>query len=172
MKNVFYNNGSIRMPRRSAAEKNDEYTVDSKGIEECPICKNVYYLKRWMSSIDEVKEKNPEATVERVVMCPACTMARENLFEGEIVIENIPETVTEDLHGLIKNFSTYAIEADPQDRIITVEDSSTTMRITTTENQLAERLSKKIKSAMKNVTLAIKHSKEPYEVTRVHLVFA
>jgi NMD protein affecting ribosome stability and mRNA decay len=172
MTNAFYNNGSIRMPRRSAAERHEEYGVDGKGIEECPTCKNVYYQKRWVHSIDVVKEKDPEAVVAKEMICPACVMITEHLFEGEVTIEEIPENLKTDISGIINNFGTYSLEHDPQARIIDIEDSDTIMRVTTTENQMAERLGKKINSALKNSEISITHSKEPYEVTRVHITFA
>ena len=152
-------------------EENDHNNgpTDKKGIEECPVCKNVYDDKHWKHSINDIHGEH--VAVAHELICPACTMIKDHTFEGEVIVEGIPEAMKGDLSGLIANFGTHATTDNPQHRIIAAEDNGTSMRITTTENQMAERLGKQIHSAMKGTTIDISHRDEPYQVTRVHLVF-
>ncbi len=99
-------------------------------------------------------------------------MAAHHLYEGELTIENVPAKVRKELSQLVKHFGKTATERDPQDRIIDIERKGASWRITTTENQLASRLAKKVRESFKkHVAVHISHSKEPYEVDRVRATF-
>jgi NMD protein affecting ribosome stability and mRNA decay len=173
MHRIFRSPSSIRLPRSSAVEKNNEYSRQHKGIEVCPDCKNAHYKKRWYSSIKEiishVRGKKPEVTDKKY--CPACLMKRNNSFEGELVLQNIQENNKREILRLIRSFGDRAKQMDPQDRVLSVSDNKEAIRVLTSENQLAEKLGKKMREVFRNVALQIKHSREPYEVTRVWVKF-
>ena len=99
-------------------------------------------------------------------------MIKNKLFEGELVIEGVPKESREELVNLINNFGAQAINKDPQDRIITIKKIAGGFRVTTTENQMATRLAKKITSTFKTMKATFSHSREPYEVSRVKVSFA
>src|SRR3989344_328087 len=61
---------------------------------------------------------------------------------------------------MVRNIRSRASNRDPQDQIIKIEDKGDTIRITTTENQLAVSLAKQVARAHKGGKLDIKFSKE------------
>jgi hypothetical protein len=72
---------------------------------------------------------------------------------------------------LVAAFNARAQRRDPQDRIIDIEQVKGGYRITTTEDQLAVRIAKKIKGVFNKVNLHISYSREPYEVARINVKF-
>ncbi|MBI2086676.1 MAG: hypothetical protein HYT69_00650 [Candidatus Zambryskibacteria bacterium] len=175
MARIFRKPSSIKLPQRDREAQREEYGREGAGISECPDCGNVKFRKRWYRSASAVKShlKNPplKIKVSRKERCPACTMIKERVFEGEVFIDDFLKEHRKVLLNLIKNFEKEALKRDPQDRIITLEKTQAGWRITTTENQLADRLAKKIKGAFNTVKISFSHSKEPFEVDRVHVVF-
>ncbi len=175
MAKIFRKPSSVKLPERDREPEHEEYGREFKGIEECPICRNVKFKKRWYHSIKEIrpKLKNPPLKIssDRQELCPACGMIKNHVFEGEIFIDNFSEKERDTLLNLIKNFEKEALRRDPQDRIIQIERTKTGYRITTTENQMANRLAKKIKDAFKTAEAEFSHSQEPFEVNRVHVDF-
>ncbi len=139
-----------------------------KGALVCPNCKNIFYKKHWHHRSD-LDLKDVEIKEE---ICPACKMIEDHLYEGEIEVENVPDKYWGDMHNLIKDVGEKAIGIDPQHRIINIEEQGNgNYRITTTENQLAVRIGKKIEEAFKNANVDIQYSKEPYQVARVRVTF-
>lgn len=166
--------GSVKIPQRSRASQNDEHTGrEQKGIAQCPVCGNVQFKKKWHASLKDLQKRseNKKIVVARMKICPACTMVKNRLFEGEIMVKGVPKQYVKDLLGLLRNYGKEATERDPQDRIIAVEKTNSRYRITTTENQLANRIAKKIKEVFSTVGVHFSHSKEPYEVTRTEVIF-
>jgi len=105
------------------------------------------------------------------VTCPACTMKKRGLYEGEIVIKNVPTRFEGELMRLIVAYGSRAGKRDPQDRILKIARSKGGWRVTTTEDELAVKLAKKIKGVFNKVVLDIKYMKEPQEVSRIHVTF-
>jgi NMD protein affecting ribosome stability and mRNA decay len=165
----------IKQPARGASAQHEEYGHTKPGIIICPNCGNVHYHKRWWKNSDKGLHKLVVLNYRTAArtLCPACTMIEEHLFEGEVLIENVPAKFRTDVTQLIKNFGNTATDLDPQDRIISVLRGASVWRITTTENQLADRLAKAIRDTFKtHAKIHISHSKEPYEVDRVRVVFS
>lgn len=99
-------------------------------------------------------------------------MTQDHLFDWELVIEECPERHEEELLRLIHNVGKRAKEMDPQHRIINTDKTDQeAYRVTTTENQLADRLAKKIKEVFNTVEIHLPHSKEPYKVDRILVTF-
>lgn len=164
---------SKKLPSRDRVEENEEWMREIKGIEMCPVCENVYYKKRWHRSLASLAKlsKNFEKSKLNQKICPACKIIRDHAFEGEVFIENIPSNYLKDIENLIHAFGQRTIQKDPQDRIIKVEKGNDGFRVTTTENQMAVRLAKKIRDAYRSVNLDISHAPEPAEVSRVKVTF-
>lgn len=169
----FTRSSSVKLPLRGRAAKNEAYWQEHKGIIQCPRCKNIHTKKRWYGSEEAVARttKTTKVTITEKKTCPACTMIKNNTFEGELFIEGFPAVLTSELEHLIKNFGDRATKTDPQDRVITVEKTRKGYRVTTTENQLANKLAKKIRDAFNTVEVNFKNSAEPSEVSRVHVSF-
>lgn len=173
MARVFKKTSSIKLPQQNRAAQHEEYGPEHKGIVGCAKCDNVHFKKRWIPSLDELREREKNSTlkVSSRATCPACTMKKEHLYEGEIILEAFPTRLKEEMLNLIKNFGERAVSQDPQDRIIDIIETPSGLRITTTENQLANRLAKKIRDVFNTVTVNFSHSQEPYEVNRIRVTF-
>jgi NMD protein affecting ribosome stability and mRNA decay len=161
-----------KLPPRDREAENEEYGREHKGILECPECHNVHFKKRWYASVRDLEDRlKKKIDIFKQQLCPACAMIKSHLFEGELFTEDFPAEQSADLLRLIRNFGKQATETDPQDRIISIEKVEKGYRTTTTENQLVNKLAKKIKDAFNTVDVRFSKSPEPSEVARVHIVF-
>ncbi len=151
-------------------EQNEEFGRERGGLEICPTCLNIHFKKKWHHPGDAgaASLKNNRTSLK---VCPACAMIKRHTFEGELWIRDVPERLKQDLRNLIVAYGERATQKDPQDRIINIENQPGGYRVTTTENQLAVKLGKKIKDVFRSVGLKINHTREPAEVSRVNLRF-
>lgn len=167
-------NPTVSSLQRKGEEKGDQYGKAEKGLNVCKVCHNVRIGKKWHHAYDEIiKEKIAEHVGAHFTLCPADEMIKDHKYEGEIIIEGVPEDKEALLVNLITGFAKRAEEMDPQDRLIAIEETGEgALRITTTENQLALKIAKKIEESFKKaVELNISFDKEPYEVARIKLWF-
>ena len=168
----FRKTRSLKIPQPGREAEHDEYGREHRGVIECPRCHNVHFKKRWHHSIDALNAHKSTLEVTKKALCRACKMEQDHLFEGELLIKECPERHREELIRLIHNFDKRAQEIDPQHRIMKIEETAQgAYRVTTTENQLADRLAKKIKGVFNAVEIQLLHSKEPYKVDRIHVTF-
>lgn len=173
MISIFNRFSSMKLPRRRREDKNADFSQEHKGALECPVCRNVHFKKHWYASrarLADVLKLGDAADLEKAV-CPACTMIKEHTFEGEVLLESFPSHLHHELLLLVKNFGRKAKEMDPQSRIIEIEKNRGGYRVTTTENQLANKLAKKVRDSFGNVNIEFSHLPEPARVERVHVVF-
>lgn len=164
---------SAKLPQQNRTAEHEEYWQEHKGITKCPVCGNVHFKKRWFASEDELKRSLNvrKLSVAEKKLCPACHMIKDHLFEGELLIEGFPDRHRVELLHLVQNFGDRALAIDPQHRIIQIEENAGVYRVTTTENQLVDRIAKKIKDVFNKVEVHISHSAEPSEVDRVRVRF-
>lgn len=142
------------------------------GLIFCDICNAVYYKKSWHHALGTELKKIKETAPIRFTQCIACAMITRGEFEGEIIIENSTEKIRTELLPLIKSFCKRAYEHDPMDRLIAIKKEGGVLRVTTTENQLAVRLTKKIKEVFKKgEVVTIHYSPKPSAVARIKIVF-
>ncbi len=172
MSRIFAQPSTIKLPQRHREAQHDEYGKELGGIAICPECHNMHRKKKWHHTASIVPEhlRGYEDKIRRE-LCPACKMAKDHTFEGELLLLFVPERCEHDMLHLIRSFGERATEQDPQDRILEVQQLSNGYRVTTTENQMAVQLAKKIQSAFKKFEVRIAHSAEPYEVTRIRAEF-
>lgn len=154
-------------PRRPRSKKEEaEFGRGRKEYLLCSECGSWYFHKSWHTNIEEdtrhffVGEENIQT-----VVCPPCRWRHDKQFEGELVLENIPQIFRESVHNLIRNYDTREQARDPMDRILHIEESNIgrpsgaqkrgavsrksleripIIRILTSENQMAVQLAKKI----------------------------
>lgn len=112
-----------------------------------------------------------EDTKVSFAFCPACQTIKDKQFEGEINIADVPEKFREDLTNLIRAFTQRAYEKDPMDRLIEIKKTRSGLRVTTTENQLAVKLAKKIRDSFKKASLEISYAKPPLETVHIKIGF-
>jgi len=166
---------SIRQQFVKKAEgRNDLFTGKTKkGVLICPVCYSIFYDKQWhhilKKDLKNIDFKNKEVKFQK---CLADEMIEKGLHEGELIIKNLSKKYEAEILHLITSFANKAKLRDSQDRIIKIQKQKDgSYYITTTENQLAVRIGKKIVSAHKKAQIEIHHSEEPYEVSRVIVSF-
>ena len=146
-----------------------------KELKVCKGCQAVFYKKSWHPAVEQSSLRGKPLKAKtynlKPILCPACQMIKNHQFEGEITITNIPESYSQELVNLIKNFCQRAYEIDPMDRLIGIKKTKDGLIVTTTENQLAVKLTKKIKDVFKKVQIKISYSSEPGEVVYIKLTF-
>jgi len=100
-------------------------------------------------------------------------MIANHQYEGRLMIYNIPVKHSEELGSVIKKFCEYAFDMDPMDRLIAiVRKSPAEWIITTTENQMANKLAHKIKKTFRNVATRAKFGKDPNDTVEIAVEFS
>ena len=155
----------ISLGSRSIRPKKDEqeFGLAKKEYILCPRCESVYFSKSWHHSFGEEKKGHlKESKRVREKMCPACIMARDGLFEGEllIILPSQDHEARRDIINAVENSDRLAQERDPMDRVIKTEIKPEVIRVLTSENQLAVKIGKKLKASFRGSKLSIKHSKD------------
>ncbi|OGY67824.1 MAG: hypothetical protein A3I24_01465 [Candidatus Harrisonbacteria bacterium RIFCSPLOWO2_02_FULL_41_13b] len=187
MANIFKRSYNVNLPKsRSEAE---EFGPGKKGLVMCQNCDSTYFKKSWHHDLENVEVSEKKDVPIRFVLCPACQMIKNKQYEGRIVIKNVPEKSMVKLEELINGFCRRAYERDPMDRLIEIKktrSAGSRLRqgfggqagqvfsewiVTTTENQLANKLAQKIKSSFSGVKTKTKFNKEPSDVVGVVVDF-
>ena len=161
----------VRTPQRHAeARKNINRT--HKGMLLCEECGHIFIKKEWVNP--RTSKVSKVSGPLQMTMCDACKMENKHMYEGEIIIEGVPDRFRDELYNLIRSYGKRAMGIDSQHRVLEFKkNKGKNYRVTTSENQLAVRLAKKIKEVFRGiVNLYISHSREPFKVNRVRLVFA
>ncbi|MBI5306127.1 hypothetical protein HZB04_00850 [Candidatus Wolfebacteria bacterium] len=144
------------------------------GLVFCKICNAVYYKKSWHKNLRNYKNFREDSPINFSV-CPACKMMENKQFEGEIIIYNTPEKISDNLIHLIESFGHRAYDRDPMHRVIGIKKTRESIIVTTTENQLAVKLAKKIKEVFKSASwrteIKISYSSAPSDVVYIKLRF-
>src|SRR3989338_5482889 len=162
MSNFFRKAYNVNLPK--SKRESEEFGGGKKGLVLCKKCTSAYYKKSWPVHF---------------TVCPACQMIHNKQYEGRIKIKNIPVVSEDRLDDLIRGFCHRAFERDPLDRLINLEKSLPAGRqdgsdwtVTTTENQLANKLAKKIKDAFSKVKSKTKFAGDPSDVVEITIEFS
>lgn len=131
----------------------------------CGDCGAVYFDKSWHHSISEdsahLKEKNLYKKDLGFKICPPCRMKKDKIYEGELILINIPEEKSRYLMNLIGNLNEEAQKRDFMDRILWREENGNEARLYLSENQLTVFMGRKVEEAFKNAgKLSISHNPE------------
>ncbi len=162
-------------------KEEQEFGKGKKDIMVCKRCKAVYFYKSWHHRLKDYPKIERTKRL-KFTICPACRQIIDNKFEGEIILENVPEKLRGEIKKLAENFGKRAFEKDPMDRVISVKEKKvksptnarkrgassrkdfkgkTDILILTTENQLAQRLAKKLSETFKGkLETSFSHSKK------------
>lgn len=138
----------------------------------CPHGEAVYYKKSWHHA--EKFFKNPPNLSKKGVhfkLCPAHEMIKNKQYEGEILIENIPEKFKKEFLRLVENMGERAMRKDVLDRVLEVRSKNQEIRITTSENQLAQRIGRKIGEVFRKKMSVKAFRQEGGDVIRVRVDF-
>lgn len=173
MGKVFEKQNIVKLPE-SRTER-EEFGSAKKGLIVCKSCGAYYYKKSWhhdARSFVATREQKGKRIELKFSECPACVMIRHGLFEGRIVISNIPPRYWNELAHLIKGYCRRAEANDPLDRLIAISKKGDMATVTVTENQLAAKLARKIKDVFnRHVKISITHAKHPSDVSIVRISF-
>lgn len=151
----------------------EEFGPGKRGFIFCPRGEAVYYKKSW-HHMGEFFNNPPNLKGDeniRFKLCPAHEMEKNKQYEGEVVIKNIPAKFRKELINLIENMGEHAIRRDVLDRVLELRSKKQELRITTSENQLAQKIAQKISEVFKKkVNIKISRMKEG-DMLCVHVVF-
>lgn len=139
----------------------------------CPQGEAVYFKKSWHHTEEFLgRTLNPKKEKGiKFKLCPAHQMLKNKQYEGEIVVKNIPAERKKDLFSLVKNMGETAMRLDVLDRILGFKTKGQTLQVITSENQLAQKIARKITKVFKQETKAkISRGKES-DVVRVIVEF-
>lgn len=161
--------GTIAPRRQRSKKEKQEFGLAKKEYIVCPDCSAVYFDKAWHHALEEDLGHLREDKNIQFKICPACRMKRDKIFEGELVINmaSIAPKTGEEIMKIIENSDKQAQDKDPLDRILWIEKDKKEIRVFTSENQLAVRMGKKLKSSIKGSTIKIARSHEE-DVIRVY----
>jgi len=166
---VKWNNNKEFPPQENEKK---QFSAGEKGEIICPVCHSVYFKKGWHHNSSKI-EVESAGLQEKSRLCPACQMIKNNQFEGQITISVSSDKFKADLIKLIENFCQRAFERNPLDRLIAIKKFGNGLTVTTTENQTAVKLSKKIREVFgpNRVAEKISYSPEPSKVAYVKINF-
>lgn len=173
MAHIFHNPHRIKLPK--SQHEAEEFAAKG-GLVLCSECGACYYKKHWHHGIEklnlsETEKISKKDTPIKHAVCPACRMIANKQYEGRIVIKNFPEKYVGKLEELVSGFGKRAYVRDPMDRVISVGVRDGRWEITTTENELANKLAKKIKDTFNKVKSRAKFAPEPSDVAEITIEF-
>lgn len=135
-------------------------------VQICERCHAVYYDEHWHSwqTAKSLADFFRQGKMAIETLCTECNFIKrghegvEN-YEGEVLLHGLSDLKEKtEILNLIRNVGSRASRRDPEDQIIKIEDKGDTVRVTTTENQLAVSIGKQIDRAHKGGRLEIKFS--------------
>lgn len=126
----------------------EEFGPGQNEIIFCPKGDAVYYHKGWHHSFENFKHLK-ESKAVRFALCPFHWMEQSRVWEGEIKIRNAAQEKIGEILTLARNFGHRAFLKDPMNRILKISQDKDSLSIYLSENQLAERMAKKIYETFK-----------------------
>lgn len=160
--------GRLTSPRRPK----EMFGGAKKGLVICETCNIFYYKKSWHHDADTfiAVRANKDIPVH-FATCPACALIKGRQCLGVITVKNVPAAQKTDLLNLIKGYCERAFDRDPLERLISVTSTGSSVIAKTTNNQLAQRLGRKIKEAFNKVKLSMAYLRQPGDVANVTIEF-
>lgn len=143
----------------------EKETRGKKPTALCKRCHAVYFDEHWHTS-PKLYEQYKGGIGVREDLCPECTWIKAGLagivnYEGEVLLKNLTDAeMKADVIRQVRSIGRRAFLRDPEDQIIKIEDQGASVRVTTTENQLAVSIGKQVAQAHKGGKLEIKWSRE------------
>lgn len=154
--------------RRNLAEfdANDPYAprFDPGETAICTECHALYERRHWF--FDEEMYFHASMQPEtRKVLCPACQKIRDRYAEGQVTLRSgaFLTAHKDDILHLVRNEEARAKGVNPLERIIAITETDDGMIITTTNEKLAQRLGRILKSTYHGQTTY--HWSEPKMLT-------
>jgi len=148
--------GSVHI-RRNLAEfdAHDPYAprFDPGETAICTECHALYERRHWFFDEEAYFHASMQPDV-RTVLCPACQKIRDRYAEGQVTLRSgaFLNTHKDDILRLIRNEEARAKGINPLERIIAITETDDGMVITTTNEKLAQRIGRMLKSTYQGQT--------------------
>lgn len=155
---------------RKSRKATEEFGPGRKDFILCPAGGEAYFQKSWHASISESSHLKESKRIQ-YRLCPFHQMVKNKQFEGEIVIEKVPDKNHDELVRLIERSGEHAQRSDPMDRIIRIETKKDVIRVETSENQMAQKIANKIRSRFSKTKRTVSRGKENSDVVRIRILF-
>jgi hypothetical protein len=146
--------GRFMSPKNSRKDS-EEFGPGKAGIIFCKVCDIVYFNKSWSHNLRNYNFTEKDRKL-RFAVCPACAMKKERRYEGEIRIAGMPKVEVQKTITLAEALARKAYEINPLARILKTVYSRELLSIFTSQNQLTQRLAKKMKETNKKLFSAPK----------------
>ena len=170
-----YNN-----PKAPISRKSQQEFKAVAGVVLCKGCGAAYHKKSWRHGIEEFNKGETESISSdkkdvsvKFALCPACEMIKNHQYEGRIVVKNLPAGSEKSLQELTAGFGRRAYEQDPMHRLIGIRRlGAGHWEITTTENEMANKLAHKIKTSFSHVKSRTHFAGAPSDVAEITIEFS
>lgn len=143
--------------RRNLAEFNatDPYQprLAPGEVAACTECHAVYQRRHWFFDPDVYLRETMQPNT-RMVLCPACQKIRDHYAEGQVTLRASAFLAMhrEEVLRLIRNEEERAKGFNPMERIVAISDEDENLVVTTTNEKLAQRIGRTLKSTYQGKT--------------------
>lgn len=143
--------------RRNLAEFSgtDPYSprVDPGEVTICTECHAIYQRRHWFFDAEAYFHYDMQPGTNKV-LCPACQKIRDRYADGQVLLHHSPFLAAhkDEILRLIHNEEERAKGLNPLERIIEITESEDGVMVTTTNEKLAQRIGRAIKSAYQGQT--------------------
>ncbi|MGE5837503.1 MAG: BCAM0308 family protein [Acidobacteriota bacterium] len=113
----------------------------AKGPRICERCGAVYTKRRWTLAPTIRPRTGPQISVPDLTLCPACQMAAEGRFGGEVRLSGaFLSGHRGEIEQLIRNEARRASDDNPLGRIVRMDRTAAGFTVRTTTEHLAQRI--------------------------------
>lgn len=119
-----------------------------KGMLYCQGCGAVYFRRRWtLTPPAEVRDWAEFRDGVRTVLCPACRKIVDRYPSGEVLLAGVTREESGEILHLLRNAEKTARANNPLERIMEIARKKSEWKVTTTTENLAQRLGRCLKKA-------------------------
>ena len=119
-----------------------------KGILYCSRCGAIYYRRRWtLTPPPDIRDWAEFRDGVRSALCPACRKMRERYPSGEVLLVGVTREESEEILHLLRNAEQTARANNPLERIMELTAQGSKWKVTTTTENLAQRLGRCLEKA-------------------------
>jgi NMD protein affecting ribosome stability and mRNA decay len=126
---------------------------DPGEVAACTECHALYQRRHWFFDPEAYFRETMQSSTQ-MVLCPACQKIRDRYAEGQVTLHFSPflQTHKEEILRLIHNEEERAKGNNPLGRIIEISESDKGLSVTTTNEKLAQRIGRMLKSTYQGQT--------------------
>jgi hypothetical protein len=112
-----------------------------KGMLHCRGCGAIYYRRRWtLTPPPDIRDWAEFREGVRTVLCPACRKIGDQYPLGEVLLAGVSQGEREEIVHILRNAEKTARANNPLERIMDLVAKGSTWKVTTTTENLAQRL--------------------------------